>query len=170
MDSGPQGSSVPGILQVRILEWVARASSRGSFWSRDWTWLSHALAGRFFTPSATCQVPRKLIPLSHIMRPLLPDDTQPCHTPFPILKLSPLPSLVLTCFLTCMQISQETGQVVWHSALFKNFLQFVVIHAVRGLSVVNDAEVDVFLEFPLLSPWPKVSWQFDLWFLCLLET
>ena len=32
------------------------------------------------------------------------------------------------CFLTCIQISQEAGQVVWYSHLFQNFLQFIVIH------------------------------------------
>ena len=48
------------------------------------------------------------------------------------------------CFLTCIQISQETGQVVWYSHLFKNFPQFVVIHTVKGFGVVNKAEVDVF--------------------------
>ena len=37
------------------------------------------------------------------------------------------------CFLTCLQISQEAGQVVWYSHLFKNFPQFVVIHTVKGL-------------------------------------
>ena len=142
------GSSIHGILQVRILEWVARASSGGSSWPKDWTHLSHALAGRFFTSWATRQIPGKLIPLPHFMRPLLPDNIQPFRTPFPILKQSPLPSLVLTCFLTWIQVSQETGQLVWYSPLFKNFLQFVVIHAVRGLSLVNEAEIDVFLEFP----------------------
>ena len=49
------------------------------------------------------------------------------------------------CFLTCIQISQEAGKVVWYSHLFKNFSQFVMIHTVRGFSTVN--EVDVFLEF-----------------------
>ena len=37
--------------------------------------------------------------------------------------------------------------MVWYSHLFKNFPQFVVIHIVKGFSVVNEAEVDVFLEF-----------------------
>ena len=37
--------------------------------------------------------------------------------------------------------------MVWYSNLFKNFLQFVVIHPVKGFSVVNEAEADVFLEF-----------------------
>ena len=38
--------------------------------------------------------------------------------------------------------------VVWYSHLFKNFPQFVVIHTARSFSVVNEAEVGVFLEFP----------------------
>ena len=49
--------------------------------------------------------------------------------------------------MTCIQISQEAGKVVWYSHLFKNFPQFVVIHTVKGFSVVSEAEVDVFLEF-----------------------
>ena len=50
------------------------------------------------------------------------------------------------CFLTCIQISQEAGQVVWYSHLFQNFPQFIVIHTVKGYGIVNKAEVDVFLE------------------------
>ena len=50
------------------------------------------------------------------------------------------------CFLTCIQISQVAGQVVWYSHLFKNFPQFVVILTVKGFDIVNKAEVDVFLE------------------------
>ena len=50
------------------------------------------------------------------------------------------------CFLTYIQISQEAGQVVWYSHLFKNFPQFLVIHTVKGFGIVNEAEVDVFLE------------------------
>ena len=38
------------------------------------------------------------------------------------------------CFLTCLQVSQEAGQVVWYSHLFQNFSQFVVIHTVKGLA------------------------------------
>ena len=51
------------------------------------------------------------------------------------------------CFLTCIQITQEAGQAVSYSHLLKNFPQFVVIHTVKGFSVVNEAELDVFLEF-----------------------
>ena len=56
--------------------------------------------------------------------------------------------------LTCIQISQEAGQVVWYSHLFQNFPQFIVIHRVKGFSVVNEAEVDVFLEFFCFSYHP----------------
>ena len=38
--------------------------------------------------------------------------------------------------------------MVWFSHLFKNFPQFVVIHRAKDLSIVNEAEVNVFLEFP----------------------
>ena len=51
------------------------------------------------------------------------------------------------CFLTCIQICQEAGQVVQYSHLFENFPQFAVIHIVKCFTVVNEAEVDVFLEF-----------------------
>ena len=49
-------------------------------------------------------------------------------------------------FLIHTQVSQETGQVVWYSHLFKNCPQFVVVHTVKGFGVVNRAEAEVFLE------------------------
>ena len=48
------------------------------------------------------------------------------------------------CFLTCIQVSQEAGQVVCYSHLFQNFPQFIVIHAVKAFGIVNKAEIDVF--------------------------
>ena len=48
MGYSPPGSSVHGILQARILEWVYIPFSRGSFWPRDWTWV-YCTAGKFFT-------------------------------------------------------------------------------------------------------------------------
>ena len=50
------------------------------------------------------------------------------------------------CFLTCIQVSLEAGQVVRYSHLFQNFPQFIVIDTVKGFSIVNKAEIDVFLE------------------------
>ena len=48
------------------------------------------------------------------------------------------------CFLTCIPISQEAGQVVWYSHLFQNLPQFIVIHTVKGFGIVIKAEIDVF--------------------------
>ena len=44
--------------------------------------------------------------------------------------------------------------MVCYSHLFKNFPQFVVIHTVKGFSIVNEAEVDVFLEFSCFFYYP----------------
>ena len=52
MDCSPPGSSVHGILQARILEWVAIPFSRASSLPRDWTQIS-CIAGGFFTTWAT---------------------------------------------------------------------------------------------------------------------
>ena len=98
------------------------------------------------------------------------DNLQPWWIPFLICNQSVTPCPVLTCFLTCVQISQEAGQVVWYSHLFKNCPQFVVIHAVKDLGRVNGAEVDVFSGILLLFLWSGGCWQFDLWFLCLLKS
>ena len=76
------------------------------------------------------------------------DNIQPWHTPFPIWNQSVVPCLVLTVVMTCIQLSQEAGKVVWYSHLFQNFPQFIVIHTVKGFNVISIAEVDVFLELP----------------------
>ena len=60
------------------------------------------------------------------------------------------------CFLTCIQISQEIGKVVWCSHFLKNFPQFVVIHTVKGFGIVNKAEIDVFLELSCFFDDPAV--------------
>ena len=68
------------------------------------------------------------------------DNVQPCRTLFPIWNQSIVPCPGSNCcFLTCIQVSQDTVKVVWYSRLFKNFLQFVVIHRIKGFSVVNEA-------------------------------
>ena len=59
---------------------------------------------------------------------------QPLCTPFPIMNQSIVPCPILTCFLSCIQ---EAGKVVLYSHLFKNIPQFVVIHTVKGFSVMN---------------------------------
>ena len=69
---------------------------------------------------------------------------------FPNLEPVPCSMSSSNCrFLTCTQISQEAGKVVWYSRLLKNFPQFVLIHTVKGFSIVN--ETDVSLEFSCFS-------------------
>ena len=70
------------------------------------------------------------------------------------------------CFLTCIQVPQEAGKMVWYSQLLKNFPQFVVIHPVKGFSIVNEADV---FGIPLLFLWSNGYWKFDLWFLSFLK-
>ena len=54
------------------------------------------------------------------------------------------------CFLTRIEVSQDGGKVVCYFHLLKNFPQFIVIHTVKDFRIVNEAEVDVFLEFSCL--------------------
>ena len=61
MDCSLPGSSVHGILQARILEWVAISFSRGSSPPRDWAWISR-IVGRRFTVWATRESPGNLSP------------------------------------------------------------------------------------------------------------
>ena len=72
------------------------------------------------------------------------------------------------CFLACIQVSQEAGQVVWYSHLLQNFPQFVVIHTVKGFSLVKEAEIDVFLEFPCFFYDPMDVGNL-IWSLCLFS-
>ena len=55
-------------------------------------------------------------------------------------------SICNCCLLSCIQISHEAGQLGCYSHLLKNFSQFIVIHTVKCIAIVNKAEVDVFLE------------------------
>ena len=66
------------------------------------------------------------------------------------------------CFLTCIQVSQEAGQVVWYSHLLQNFPQFIVIHMVKGFGIANKAEIDVFLE---LSCFSMIQRILAIWYL-----
>ena len=51
-----------------------------------------------------------------------------------------------SCFLTCIQVSQDTGRMDWYSHLYQHFPQFIMIHTVEGFGIVSKAEIDVFLE------------------------
>ena len=68
-------------------------------------------------------------------------------TPFPILNQCVVLccSSSNCCFLSCIHVSQEADKTEWYFHLFRKFPQFVVIHIIKGFSIVNEAEV-VFLE------------------------
>ena len=61
-------------------------------------------------------------------------------TPFPIWNQSVVPCLVLTVASCPVQVSQETGKVVWYSHVFTSFPQFFVIHTVKDFSIVSEAD------------------------------
>ena len=67
------------------------------------------------------------------------------------------------CFLTYIQISEKTVQVVWYSHVLKNFPQFVVIHTVKGFGIVNKAGIDVFLELSCFFDDPDLLFKLALW-------
>ena len=50
------------------------------------------------------------------------------------------------CFLTCTQISEEAGQVVWYSHLFENFPQFIVIYTVKNFGING-----IYIEWNIIS-------------------
>ena len=98
MDCSQPGFSVHGILQARILEWVAISFSRGSSWPGDWTQVS-CIAGRVFTHwgmREAVELEFALMPLSSSRSPLLPfrtfriqSENTSCHPSLP-LRLVPI--------------------------------------------------------------------------------
>ena len=95
------------------------------------------------SPSAVISEPRKL-----------KSDTVSTVSPSICHKMMGLDAMILVfwmlsfkpTFSFCIQISQEAGEVVWYSHLFKNFPQLIVIHTVKDFGIVNKAEIDVFLK------------------------
>ena len=84
MGRSSPGSSVHGILQARILEWVAISFARGSSWTRNQTWVS-CITGRFFTIWTTTEAPdnylwnwmylwKNSIQITHFSLPLGPSE------------------------------------------------------------------------------------------------
>ena len=67
------------------------------------------------------------------------------------------------CLLTCVR--QEASKVVWYSHLFQNFPQFVVIHTVKGFSIVNQAQVEFFWNSLAFC---MIQWMLAIWFLVSL--
>ena len=95
------------------------------------------------------------------------DNIQPWHTPFPIWNQYIVSCLVLStaswpAYRFCRRQVRWCGiPISWR------IFEFVVIHTVTGFGIVNEAEVDVLLEFSCFFYDFHGCWQFDLWFLCL---
>ena len=75
------------------------------------------------------------------------EDILPWRTPFPIWNLSIIPFVVLVLTIASWPAHRFLRMQIRWSGLFKSFPQFVAIHTVKGFSVVNEAEVYVFLKF-----------------------
>ena len=69
------------------------------------------------------------------------------------------------CSLTCIQVSQEAGQVVWYSHLFQNFPQFIVIHTSSIYIAANDWVIFHYMYVPHLGP--SICWWTFRFLLCL---
>ena len=96
----------------------------------------------------------------------LGDNRQPCHTPLSILNQSVVQHRVLTVVSWPTYRFLREQVIRWSD--IRNTLrafQFVIIHTVKGFSVVDEIEVDVFSGIPLLSLWFSKCWQFYLCFL-----
>ena len=88
------------------------------------------------------------------------DNIQPCHTPFPILNQSVVLCLVLNV-ASWSAYRFLRKQVRWSCIhLFQNFPQFVVIYIVKGFSIFNEAEVDVFWNSLAFS---MIQWMLTIW-------
>ena len=140
-DGSPLGSPVPGILQARTLEWVAISFPNSWKWNVKVKSLSRVRL--LATPwTAAYQAPSSM---GFSRQQYWSGVPLPCHTPFSIWNQSVVPSLVLTVasWPTYRFFRRQVRWCAFH--LFKNFPQFLVIHTVKCFSIINDAEVDVFL-------------------------
>ena len=95
------------------------------------------------------------------------DNVLPWRTPFLIWNQTVVPRPVLTV-ASWPAFSFLRRQVRWSGIpISLRIFKFVVIHTLKGFSVVNEAEVNFFFGTLLLFLWSSRYWQFDLWFLCL---
>ena len=123
MNGSPPGSSVHGVLQARILEWVAVPSSRESSQPRDWTCvlMSSALAGGFFTPSTTWEAQWTLVFCSYWLLGDLDLDTvytlmvsEGFTLSHPWCRIESV--CLCVCVLSRLVMSDSSGpQCPWHS-------------------------------------------------------
>ena len=98
------------------------------------------------------------------------DNIQSSHIPSPILNQFVLPCLVLTV-ASCPACKFLSRQVSWCDIPNSlRIFQFLVIHPVKSFSIVNEAEVDIFLELPCFLHHSANVFSLISGFLCLIET
>ena len=157
----PCPSPTPGVTQSQVPQSVVRVVS--SAYQRLLIFL-HAIC----IPACASSTPAFCLMYSAYKLNKQGDNIQPCTIPF--LNLEPDCFSISgsnCCFLTFIQIFQEAVMVIWYSYIFTNFTRFFVIHTVKCFSIVNEGEVDAFLEFSCFFLWSSGCWQFNLCFLCL---
>ena len=127
MDCSPPGSSVRGILQARIVDWVAMPSSRGSSQPRDQTQVS-CTASRFFTNWATGEVPfnlnylLKILYLNMITLGLIASTYEFWGTQF-----NPQESLTLSCYTARLPVFVKLSCWILMSNIWKGILWLLLL-------------------------------------------
>ena len=163
IDGSPPGSPIPGILQARILEWVAMSfSNKRLFSSSSFSAIrvvSSVFQGYWYfslqSDSSLCFIQPGMHDAFCIW--ITWAGCQYTALVYSFVNLEPVccsMSGSIGCFLTYIQVSQEAGKVVWYSHLLKSFL-FPIIHTVKRLSLIHEIDVSVFLEFSCCFYDPK---------------
>ena len=157
MDCSPPGSSVHGIFQPRILEWVAISFSRSFSWPRDQTWVSR-IAGRFFPVLATHSTLYMVTsPLAspHPVSWLLPYSTVLPHRSFLAHSRSPLCSQWAFPFLT------PTSPRIWAQTWFPSWISKTscVLPSARQSAFTTFFPLERVLEIPTNLWFPPVEWR-----------
>ena len=94
------------------------------------------------------------------------DNIQHWCTPFPIWSQSFVPCLILTV-ASWPAYRFFRRQVRWSGIPISLKIFHSLLWSTQSKTLVNEADVGVFLEIPVLFRWSSGCWQFDLWFLCL---
>ena len=154
MDFSLLRSSIHGIFQATVLEWVAISFSRGSSQPRDQTKddvictskVIDISPGNLDSPCKSSSPAFHMMYSAYKLNKHSDNDTALTDSFSYLQPVCCSMSSSNCCLLTCIQVSQEAGQVVRYSHLFQNSTRFLVIHLVKGFGIVNKAEIDVFLE------------------------
>ena len=150
----PPGTSVHGILQAGILEWVAMPSSRGSSRSRDQTCVSHnsCIAGGFFTGEPSGKPKQEYLP-QNCKTSFFPSSAtnlpviwcKPLNTPgsqFPHLKSSQRPSLTVISLVFYQLNSQNTG-MMYQFTLIAESIEKTTIKSTEAKGDLGGSQNDV---------------------------